>query len=180
VVDIMRIKPEKYWRDIIAPIIRRDPPPTIPQAVVLREQHVLLVKRDNPALWELPGGGMHPGEIPEQTVVREVYEETGMHAEIVELLGWYHRTGFRTHRSPVYVCRPTGGRLRPHADEVLKVRYFPLSSLPRGLFPWYRPILQQDVLSQTPRPLQRTQHLGLQVLIHCLILDLGGRLGLLE
>ncbi len=122
---------------------------------------------------------MSPGETPEQTVVREVYEETGVNTEIVELLGWYDRTGFRTHRSPVYICRPTGGRLRPEIDEAVQVGYFPCSALPRGLFPWYRSILQQDIASQEPRPLHRTQHLGIPVLLHCLALDIGGRLALL-
>jgi 8-oxo-dGTP diphosphatase len=170
----------KYWRDIIFPIVTRQHPPTIPQAVVLQGHHVLLVKRDHPALWELPGGGMMPGESPEDTVRREVYEETGTAVEILEFLGWYERTGFRTHRSPVYVCAPTGGNLRPQLDEAIMVQYFPLSALPRGMFPWYRPILQRDVLSKAPRPLQRTEHLGVRTLVHCLFLDLGNRWGLFD
>jgi ADP-ribose pyrophosphatase YjhB (NUDIX family) len=176
----MGIRLHKYWYDVLLPIVRREHPPTIPQAVVLQQQQVLLVKRDNPPLWELPGGGMLPGELPEETIVREVYEETGTVVEIVELLGWYERTGFRAHCSPVYICHPTGGCLRPHSDEAITVRYFPLHALPRGLFPWFRGLLQHDVRGSTPRPLQRTQHVGVWTLFHCLALDLGGRLGLLE
>ncbi len=176
----MVLQPYKYWRDIIAPILYREPPPTIPQAIVLRGQDILLVKRDNPALWELPGGGMLPDEMPEQTVRREVYEETGIHTEIVELLGWYERTGLRAHHSPVYICSPTGGQLHPQVDEAITVRYFPLTTLPRGLFPWYRSILSQDMLSPEPRPLHRTQYLGLWTVLHCLVLDLGSRMALLD
>ena len=176
----MAIRLRKYWSDILRPIICREQPPTIPQAVVLQEQQVLLVKRDNPALWELPGGGMLPGESADVAIVREVAEETGITVEVVELLGWYERTGFRAHCAPVYVCRPTGGALRPHAEEATTVRYFSMQHLPRGLFPWYRPILQQDIPSTTLRPLRRTQHIGVQTLFHCLALDLGGRLGLLD
>jgi ADP-ribose pyrophosphatase YjhB (NUDIX family) len=176
----MGFNPQKYLYDIIVPIVRRERPPIVPQAVVLQGQQVLLVKRDNPALWELPGGGMFHRETPEQAVVREVYEETGICVEIVELLGWYDRTGFRAHHSPVYVCRPTGGCLHPQANETVEVRYFPLLTLPRGLFPWYRPILQRDILSPAPRPLRRTQHLGMWTVLHCLALDLGGRCGLLD
>jgi 8-oxo-dGTP pyrophosphatase MutT (NUDIX family) len=176
----MGIDFSKYWQDIIFPIVTRQSPPTIPQAVVLQGQHVLLVKRDHPALWELPGGGMQPGESPEDTVVREVYEETGTAVEIVELLGWYERTGFRAHRSPVFLCTPTGGHIRPQLDEAIMVRYFPLVGLPRGMFPWFRPLLQHDVLSQAPRPLQRTAHLGWRTLLHCLFLDLGNRWGVLD
>jgi 8-oxo-dGTP pyrophosphatase MutT (NUDIX family) len=176
----MGIQFHKYWYDVLLPIVCREHAPTIPQAVVLQHQQVLLVKRDNPALWELPGGGMLPGESPEETVVREVHEETGIAVEIVELLGWYARTGFRAHCSPVYICRPIGGCLRPHTDEASTVRYFPLHALPHGLFPWFRGILQHDIQNAAPRPLQRTQHVGVQTLLHCLALDLGGRFGWLE
>src|SRR5215510_12651762 len=87
----------KYWRDLLIPVLRHDSPPTVPQAIVVQGQKVLLVQRDGPRFWELPGGSMAPGETSEEAVVREVHEETGVHVEIVELLGWYERTGFRAH-----------------------------------------------------------------------------------
>lgn len=176
----MGIQFHKYWSDIVLPILRRDPPPTIPQAIVLQEEQVLLVKRDHPALWELPGGGMLPGESPEDTVIREVSEETGLLVDIVEMLGWYDRTGLRAHSSPVYICRPLGGTLRPLRDEASTVRYFALDALPRGLFPWYRVILQHDLRRATSRPIRRTQHVGVRTLWHCILLDLGGRLQFLD
>lgn len=36
-------------------------------------------------LWTLPGGGLEHGEDPREAVVREVYEETGLRAEVGEL-----------------------------------------------------------------------------------------------
>lgn len=50
----------------------------------------VLLARWNPGLfakWTLPGGGMDPGEHPEATARREVFEETGYQIEIDELLG---------------------------------------------------------------------------------------------
>jgi ADP-ribose pyrophosphatase YjhB (NUDIX family) len=176
----MPINPKKYWYDIVLPTMRGDNPPLVPQGVVLHDNKVLLVKRDNPLLWELPGGGVPPGECTEAAVIREIQEETGVSVVIVELLGWYERTGFRAHLSPVYVCRPTGGSLRPQLGETVAVRYFSLQALPRGIFPWYRPILKQDILSPVPRPLRCAQHLGMWTVFQCLALDLFCRLGLLE
>jgi 8-oxo-dGTP diphosphatase len=38
--------------------------------------------------WDLPGGVIDPGETPEQAAVREVWEETYVRVEIIELLGY--------------------------------------------------------------------------------------------
>ncbi len=172
----MEINLKKYWHDIAMPILRRDPPPTIPQAVILQDQRVLMVKRDNPMLWELPGGGLLTGEVPEKAILREVKEETGLQVEIQSLLGYYTRTGFRAHYSPIYICHPIGGQLLEESEDVVQTRYFPLQGLPRGQFPWYRPILQHDLMSSEARPLIRTQHLGTKVVLHCILLDLACRL----
>lgn len=167
----------KYWQDLLAPVLRRDTPPTVPQAVVLHEQQVLLVRRDAPYLWELPGGGMAVGESPEATVLREVWEETGLSVDIVAVLGVYTRTGFRAHVSPVYLCRPTGGSLQPQDDDTVQAAYFPLTALPRGLCPWYRPIIQHAMEPTAQMPQNARQHLGLRVVLHCLWLDVTDRLG---
>src|SRR5689334_24226234 len=61
-------------------------------AVMLREHEgrieVLLSrlaeKVSRPELWTLPGGGVDHGEDPRAAVVREIYEETGLHAEVGE------------------------------------------------------------------------------------------------
>lgn len=37
--------------------------------------------------WTLPGGGIDPYEDPADAAIREVFEETGYHAELGELLG---------------------------------------------------------------------------------------------
>ncbi len=41
----------------------------------------------NPDDWVLPKGHIEPGETPEETAVREVQEEAGVDAEVIEAVG---------------------------------------------------------------------------------------------
>nr|WP_307793346.1 NUDIX hydrolase [Amycolatopsis sp. MtRt-6] len=61
------------------------------KGVLVRGGRVLLVHNERDE-WELPGGRIEPGETPEQTVVREVTEETGLSVDVAEILdAWvYH------------------------------------------------------------------------------------------
>jgi 8-oxo-dGTP diphosphatase len=56
-------------------------------AVIERDGHVLMVRErvqsapgqhDGPEYWTLPGGGIEPGEDPQDAIVREVLEEVGL------------------------------------------------------------------------------------------------------
>jgi 8-oxo-dGTP diphosphatase len=57
-------------------------------AVIIRDGHILLSRlapRLTPVeLWTLPGGGIDHGEDPRDAVVREVFEETGLDAQVGE------------------------------------------------------------------------------------------------
>ena len=52
-------------------------------------EKVLLTKRSDNGLWCLPGGGVDPGESVEETIVREVQEETGLTVRVLRLAGVY-------------------------------------------------------------------------------------------
>jgi acetyl-CoA carboxylase carboxyl transferase subunit beta len=57
--------------------------------VVGTDGRVLLVRRGRaPAKgdWSLPGGKLEPGESPEEAVVREVREETGLAVHVIEAI----------------------------------------------------------------------------------------------
>ncbi|MDC0772889.1 (deoxy)nucleoside triphosphate pyrophosphohydrolase [Streptomyces sp. HD] len=57
-------------------------------AALLDEGRLLAARRSAPeelaGRWELPGGKVEPGETPEAALVRELREELGVDAEVVE------------------------------------------------------------------------------------------------
>lgn len=66
--------------------------PTVVVAGVLVENgRLLLAQRASPpelaGLWELPGGKVEPGEIPEDALVRELREELGIDVTVGEVIG---------------------------------------------------------------------------------------------
>lgn len=65
---------------------------TVFVALVVSDGKILLVKRDEPEVkgahmkWEIPGGKVDFGETPEQAIVREIKEETGVNIIVKRLL----------------------------------------------------------------------------------------------
>lgn len=68
----------------------------------------------------LPGGGIEHGESPEEAVVREVQEETGLVVEVDRLLAVCYRYKVEPDGKPnvafLYACSVTGGEIRPSAE----------------------------------------------------------------
>ncbi|HEX2916882.1 MAG TPA: NUDIX domain-containing protein, partial [Edaphobacter sp.] len=63
-------------------------------AVVLHQSHVLLIRRGREPLlgaWSLPGGALELGETTAEGIVREVFEETGVHIKPVEIVATLDR-----------------------------------------------------------------------------------------
>ncbi len=61
-------------------------------AVIINDGHILLCRLarllpEHNGEWTLPGGGMDFGEHPEQTIVRETMEETGVQVAPLKILG---------------------------------------------------------------------------------------------
>ena len=93
-------------------------------------------------VWALPKGLIGPGEKPAETAAREVTEETGIEARLVEKLGdvryvytWEGERIFKV--VSFYLFRYLRGRLGDippeHAHEVDAARWLPLADAPRLL-----------------------------------------------
>lgn len=96
------------------------------------------VDRRGRMMWSLPKGHIETGETAEQTAIREVAEETGIHGTVVAPLGkidyWFVSEGRRIHKTVHhYLLRSVGGELSDADYEVSEVAWVPLHELPRRL-----------------------------------------------
>lgn len=84
--------------------------------------------------WTLPKGHVEPGESHEQTAVREVREETGLHTRVHSPLGvtdyWFVADSRRIHKwVHHYVLVEPTGELSTEDAEVEQVAWFDLDQL---------------------------------------------------
>jgi 8-oxo-dGTP diphosphatase len=81
--------------------------------------------------WGLPSGYANKGETFEDTVVREVREETGLHVRVRQLC--YLKSGYRLRVEAAYEAEATGGTIGIDSFEILEARWFSPDSLPEGI-----------------------------------------------
>jgi 8-oxo-dGTP diphosphatase len=105
------------------------------------QNKIVLIKRTTPpcvGYWALPGGRAEQGETVEQTVVREVKEETGLEVEVVRKVGEYHEIGTQEGQEYDYypacfVVKRVGGEPARQESEIAEIRLFPLTGVPEVL-----------------------------------------------
>ena len=88
------------------------------KGIVVLDNKILLLKRVKPStdglgFWELPGGGLEYGETPNQALIRELKEETGL--DIVIIKPAYTFTKIREDYQTVgigFLCIPKNDHVR--------------------------------------------------------------------
>ena len=97
-----------------------------------KQIETVLCGRNEPTRWSLPKGTPDTGESLEETALREVREETGLHPVIEAPLGninyWFLSPDKRTRFNKTvhfYLMLPTGGCTDEHDPEFDEVRWFP-------------------------------------------------------
>jgi ADP-ribose pyrophosphatase YjhB (NUDIX family) len=115
-------------------------------ALLFDEHRVLLIHRRDIDWWGLPGGGMELGETVEDTVKREVLEETGLEVEVEQLVGVYSKPQ-KQEVVLAFRCRKVGGVLT-ETEEARECCYFVPDNLPVNTLPKHRQRIQDALLEQ--------------------------------
>jgi 8-oxo-dGTP diphosphatase len=113
----------------------KNPAPTTDAIIARDDGRVVLILRKNPPHgWAIPGGFVEYGEELGHACAREAKEETSLDVELVAQLFTYSDPSrdARQHTiSTVYACRARAGELRAD-DDAADARWFSESEIPFG------------------------------------------------
>lgn len=119
--------------------------------VVNEDGELLLQRRSDNGEWAYAGGSVELYEKVEDAAARELYEETGLTADELTLLGVFSGAGMAytypngdrvSNVDVVFVCRKYHGQLKSEPGEVEELRFFPPDQLPKPLFSVNVPAIQ--------------------------------------
>lgn len=128
-----------------------------------KENRVLMQNRSDNGQWGFPGGFMELGESIQDTARREVFEETGLLLDKIELFGIYSGPEYDktfsngdqvslVHIS--FICRQYKGELVKSNEESILNKFFGLDELPENILTEHK-MLVDDLLSKKQVPFIR-------------------------
>lgn len=127
---------------------------------VIRDAHdrVLFAHHRDTGVWVLPGGTIEPDERPADTLVREVWEETGLHVAPERLSGVFGGPEFRVtyangdhvaYVMTLFECAILAGAPRPDRDEITDVAFLDESRAARLPLPRWARVVWPFVFNPT-------------------------------
>ena len=121
---------------------------------------ILLQLRSDNNTWGYAGGSVEIDEKVEDTARRELYEETGLIAKQLSLLGVF--SGKELHNiypngdevsniDIVFICKNYEGNLKCQAGEVENLKFFDISNLPDDIFKPNIPAIEEYITKHKTR-----------------------------
>ncbi|MBE6755566.1 MAG: NUDIX domain-containing protein [Ruminococcaceae bacterium] len=121
---------------------------------------ILLQLRSDNNTWGYAGGSVEIDEKVEDTARRELYEETGLIAKQLSLLGVF--SGKELHNiypngdevsniDIVFICKNYEGNLKCQAGEVENLKFFDISDLPDDIFKPNIPAIEEYITKHKTR-----------------------------
>ncbi|RDI38016.1 NUDIX hydrolase [Falsibacillus pallidus] len=102
--------------------------------VLNKEGHILLAKRKDYPLWDLPGGTLDENETLENCAIREAQEETGYVISIKQKVGEYYQPQYDDMQH-LFLGELKGGSRIENGPETEKVKWFIPNKLPLLMIP---------------------------------------------
>ena len=128
--------------------------PSVAAVVTDDEGRILLQKKSSGEAWSLPAGSIEPGESPEEAIIREVREETGLNVSVEKILGVYGGIGFRytypnnnqvEYTVVLFRCRVNGASGTALDPETASLGCFSEHDMPPLALPYPREVLFSHV-----------------------------------
>ncbi|MDA0733785.1 MAG: NUDIX hydrolase [Chloroflexi bacterium] len=134
--------------------------PVSVKGVVLLDSKVALLQNPREE-WELPGGKLELGEIPEQCVLREIYEELNLTVRVGPILdSWVYHIGEGVDVLIVtYGCYPASATQVTHSNEHRAAGLFSMEEVPalkmpagykRSINDWWGRLSSKSPVSEPP------------------------------
>lgn len=133
--------------------------------IILNENRskVLLVKRQDIPFWVLPGGGIEDGENATDSVVREVFEETGLTVKVIRKAAEYSPINRLARQTEIFECQTLKGTLQK-SSETAEISFFSLNDFPKNFFSLHKEWLQEILKNPSSiiqRPLKEVTYFNL-------------------
>ncbi len=122
--------------------------PSVAALIYDSEGRLLMARHTSVDAWAPPGGAVDPDEGAADAIVREVYEETGLHIRPLRAIGVFSGPQSRVRYSngdlvsyvvSAFECRRLGGTLRTDGDEISELRFLDEADCAAlKLAPWAR------------------------------------------
>ena len=111
------------------------------------ENKIVLIKRGiepSKGLWTPPSGFMEAGEKPEETALRELYEETSLRGKIIELLGVYSQNTqiYGSLVIIIFLAKITGGNIKA-GDDAMDAKFFKAEEIPKMKHDFYNTAIEK-------------------------------------
>lgn len=128
--------------------------PTVGAVVRDAARHILVVRHLGWGRWSVPGGIIEPLETPANAVVRELWEETGLHVRPTRLVGVYGGDRCQTlypngdqicYVLTMFECTVLNGFLKPDGEEIDMAEFLAPDKVLDLDIPSYLPAVLRDL-----------------------------------